>query len=59
MAARIAEIKIALAQTVSQVRTSHSSETFTKITENKEGAGRGWVKKVQERGKWQRAGSVQ
>lgn len=41
MAARIAEMKIALAQTVSQVRTSRSSETSTKITENKEGGGGG------------------
>lgn len=52
MAARIAEMKIALAQTVSQVRTSRSSETSTKIkNKNKEGGGGGWVRKVLERGK--------
>lgn len=42
MAARIVEMKIALAQTVSQVRTSRSSETSTKIkNKNKEGGGGG------------------
>lgn len=51
MAARTAEMKIVLAQTVSQVRTSHSSETSTKITENMERGGRGWVRKVLERGR--------
>lgn len=40
MAARTAGMKIVLAQTVSQVRTHDSSETSTKITENKEGGGR-------------------
>lgn len=38
--ARIVEVKIVLAQTVSQVRMSNSGETSTKITESKE-RGRG------------------
>lgn len=50
-AARTAGMRIILAQTVSQVRTSHSSETPTKVTENKGGEGRGRVRKVLERGK--------
>lgn len=51
MAARTAGMEIVLAQTVSQVRTSHSSEISTKITENKEGGGKGWVRRVLKRGK--------
>lgn len=57
--ARIAEMKIVLAQTVSQVRMSYSSETSTKITESKGGGAGGWMRKGAEEEEGMPAGSVQ